>query len=316
MARTRLVSIDAIKGIGIFLVVLGHIVARDMPVGDTWFYLVKSTIYRFHMPLFMFITGLIYGYGRKPILTLADYWRHVNQKTKRLVPAWVLFAFIVFFGKYMAGQFFYVDNPIREFSDFFMVLTAPSASYASFLWYIYAIYMLTSGRILFFLPIAFLLYFAPRTAAFCNDLLMEYAFAFFLGVFCGDNYSLFNGIVRRFGPLFMALFLLAIPFAVTRDIPKLLMGLLAIGGISWLAEFSVVKNSRQLQMFATYTFSIYLMNTMCIGLVKAGFLRFLSWDSTGFLIMGPFMLLAGLYLPILVRKQFISRSRFLSYIVA
>lgn len=45
-------SIDALKGLTVFLVVLGHIVAREAD-----FHMLYNLIYSFHMPLFMFLSG-------------------------------------------------------------------------------------------------------------------------------------------------------------------------------------------------------------------------------------------------------------------
>lgn len=51
-ASGRDVTIDALKGLAAFLVVLGHIVTYD-----TEFHRLYNVIYSFHMPLFMFLSG-------------------------------------------------------------------------------------------------------------------------------------------------------------------------------------------------------------------------------------------------------------------
>lgn len=57
----RVEYIDALKGVAIFLVVLGHIVSCDEN-----FYRLFNLIYSFHMPLFMFLAGCttVLSYGR------------------------------------------------------------------------------------------------------------------------------------------------------------------------------------------------------------------------------------------------------------
>lgn len=51
----RLNWIDALKGIGIMLVVLGH---HSLPAAlDTY-------IFSFHMPLFFFISGFLFDFGK------------------------------------------------------------------------------------------------------------------------------------------------------------------------------------------------------------------------------------------------------------
>ena len=48
MEKTRLKYIDIAKGIGIFLVIWGHLIADGF---------VDNLIYSFHMPLFLFLSG-------------------------------------------------------------------------------------------------------------------------------------------------------------------------------------------------------------------------------------------------------------------
>jgi fucose 4-O-acetylase-like acetyltransferase len=62
LARTRLTWIDHAKGVGIFLVVVGHVlrglVASQILADGAAFRFVDSWIYTFHMPLFFLISGL------------------------------------------------------------------------------------------------------------------------------------------------------------------------------------------------------------------------------------------------------------------
>lgn len=59
----RLVHIDFLKGLAIFLMVMGHVLSWSMTDSgcqrtvDSWF--VREVIYSFHMPLFMFMSGYV-----------------------------------------------------------------------------------------------------------------------------------------------------------------------------------------------------------------------------------------------------------------
>ena len=59
----RLVHIDFLKGMAIFLMVMGHVLSWSMTDSgcprtvDSWF--VREVIYSFHMPLFMFMSGYV-----------------------------------------------------------------------------------------------------------------------------------------------------------------------------------------------------------------------------------------------------------------
>lgn len=62
--KQRILYLDALKGIAIFLVVLGHVIAWQYPQAnfaeDNKRFLLWNIIYAFHMPLFMFCSGLFH----------------------------------------------------------------------------------------------------------------------------------------------------------------------------------------------------------------------------------------------------------------
>ncbi len=81
----RLEYIDTLKGIGILLVLLGHVSGLPSALHDI--------IYSFHMPLFFVISGFLFS-GRPPV------YSYVKKKFFRLiVPAW-------FMGLICGGPFF------------------------------------------------------------------------------------------------------------------------------------------------------------------------------------------------------------------
>ena len=53
----RIVTLDIAKAICIILVVIGHYIPDNSP---DWYVLMRTFIYSFHMPLFMFASGFIY----------------------------------------------------------------------------------------------------------------------------------------------------------------------------------------------------------------------------------------------------------------
>ena len=55
----RIDYIERAKGLGITLVVFGHIAGRSVPDGNEWYRHVYWLIYFFHMPFFMFLSGLV-----------------------------------------------------------------------------------------------------------------------------------------------------------------------------------------------------------------------------------------------------------------
>ena len=76
----RIHFLDVAKGIGIYLVVLGHVTHSEW----LWYY-----IWQFHMPLFFFISGLLYS----PKHFFKDF---LIKKTKSLYIPYVIFFIITF----------------------------------------------------------------------------------------------------------------------------------------------------------------------------------------------------------------------------
>ncbi len=55
----RRADIDSAKGLAILLVVFGHLVARADPAGVTWYEPLRRAVYAFHMPFFLYLSGLV-----------------------------------------------------------------------------------------------------------------------------------------------------------------------------------------------------------------------------------------------------------------
>ncbi len=326
MRYERLNEIDKLKGLAIFLVVLGHIVAREAPAGNAWYVDLKSTIYLFHMPLFMFISGVILAYTRKPIESLSGYARYLTGKFKRLMPAYLLFALVVFVGKQTMGRIMHVDNAAPSLVSFFEVLTNPLGSYCAYLWYIYVLfifyalapiaYYLTRQQIHFALPICLALHFVELPTLFGLSSLGEYAFVFALGCTAGDHYPSYSKWYERYGALFVAPFLVVTYFAVSWDVPKFALGLMSIPACQALVGMRIANSWNVLKKLGYYTFPIYLMNTLFIGVTKGVMLKFSTWDGINFWWFAPLLLAAGVLGPILAKELILKRIQFFDRITA
>jgi fucose 4-O-acetylase-like acetyltransferase len=91
MTEGRDIQLDALRGLAIILVVMGHVLAFS----DVQHYQNKplfNIIYYFHMPLFFFISGfLVNGHFQSPTV----FW--VKKKFMGLVVPYLLFSFMYFF---------------------------------------------------------------------------------------------------------------------------------------------------------------------------------------------------------------------------
>ncbi len=322
MVKERLHDIDVAKGFAIFLVVFGHIVARPpVPAGNEWYLILKYLIYKFHMPFFMFLSGLIMYYSYKPVGNLNDYYYYVKKKFMRLIPAFLLFGIIIGVGKYIFKNFMYVDNAIADpFVGFMNLLIRPMYSYAASLWYVYVLFSyffimpllikLVKGNLKVLIFIGALVHFVPMTKYFAIDLVLEYMFVFSLGMFCADNIISYQKFLDKNMIVFTVLFLLSLVLAfapIGQDVSKFFIGIFSIPAI-----WAIVRNARFFslkfwEILGKYTFPIYLMNTIAIGLAKGVMTKFMPWDGVNFLIIAPILLLSGVYLPIIVKTMIFSK---------
>lgn len=326
MTSKRVTDIDKLKGLAILLVVVGHIVAREPPADNEWYVTLKDTIYLFHMPLFMFISGLILAYSRKPIDSVNAYTKYLRSKFVRLMPAYLLFSLVVFTGKLTMGRFMHIDNKVDSVFAYFDVLTNPLESYCAFLWYIYVLfifyaiapitYALTRQRIHLVLPICLGLHFVELPGLFALSSLGEYAFVFFLGCAAGEHYDRYSKWLEKSGAFLVAPFIVVMCFAVPWGVPKFVLGLMSIPACHAMVGMRVADGWNVLKLLGAYTFPIYLMNTVFIGATKGVMLKFAAWDGQNFLWFAPVLLVAGILGPILIKEFFIRRVRVLDRMVA
>ena len=323
----RVTEIDKLKGFAIFLVVLGHIVARDPPANNEWYVSLKASIYLFHMPLFMFLSGLILAYARKPVDSINAYGKYLRGKFMRLMPAYLLFSLVVFAGKFAMGKFVHVDNGVDSVLSYFDVLINPLSSYCAYLWYIYVLfifyalapiaYRLTRERIEWLLPFALILHFVQLPGLFALSSLGEYSFVFVLGCCAGDHYQQFSKWVEKTGPAFVVVFIVAACFSIPWGVPKFMLGLLSIPACyALMVGMRITESWGILKKLGAYTFPIYLMNTVFIGVTKGVMLKLSSWDGTNFLWFAPLLLAAGIIGPILTKELLFRRISTLDRMVA
>ncbi len=315
----RLGEIDKLKGLAIFLVVLGHVVAREAPAGNAWYVELQETIYLFHMPLFMFLSGLILAYARKPIQSLGAYRRYVIGRFFRLMPAYLIFSLIVFVGKMLMGRVLYVDNAAESWWNYFDVVINPLSSYCAYLWYIYVLfifsaiapiaYYVTRQRIYYLLPLCLAVHFVELPGYFGLSSVGEYAFVFVLGCTAGEHYQAYSKWLEQYGALFVTPFVVTLFFANAWDVPKFVLGLMAIPACQPLVGMRLADGWNVLTTLGYYTFPIYLMNTLFIGVAKGVMFKFASWDGVNFFWFAPMLLFIGIVGPIVASELYARRKQ-------
>ncbi|MEQ8484120.1 MAG: acyltransferase [Pseudomonadales bacterium] len=313
--KARLLEIDRAKGLAIFLVVLGHIVAGQPPEGNRWFSHVITIIYSFHMPFFMYLSGFVMLYSYKRIESIAAYWDYVWSKTKRLAPGFLLFALIILLGKILSSRFLHVDNMPPDFwRGLIDILVVPGESSAKTLWFIYVLLelyivfpilmILTGGRYSLIITVALILHFVPATRVFMIADLFEYLVYFAIGACIASRFQSVERAIDRYGWIFLGLFVASISLVyveMSQQLAKLLIGTLSIPALHFMIRMSPLSGSKLLLQWGLLSYAIYLMNTIAIGFSKGMIFQFTSWDYLNFLWVAPVLVCAGLYVPILVK---------------
>ncbi len=319
-SKPRLVDIDHAKGLAIFFVVLGHIVATDLPLGNEWYGHLKQAIYKFHMPFFMFISGLIMAYGFQSLDSIASYRTYIWNKIVRLGPGFILFGLLIYLGKITLSQIMHVDDvPNNLLSEIYFLFIMPAKSAGGSLWFIYVlmemyiifpiVMTIIGGNPISLVIMGIVLHFIPAPHYLMLDRVFEYFLYFGLGVFVVKHYEHYLELIDKYCFLFVGAFFtsfLTISYIPAAD-SKIVISLLAIPALHGLVRKPSFAKMSVWSVFGTYTYSIYLMNTILIGVTKGIVLKFTTWDGSHFLWIAPILFVAGMFGPIVIKKYILGR---------
>jgi fucose 4-O-acetylase-like acetyltransferase len=333
MAKKRLIDIDKVKGFAIFLVVLGHMISGGVPKNNDLFIVLHQAIYRFHMPLFMFLSGVIFFYTYKPISNFQEYSANFKKKANRLLPGFFIIGFIILLGKFISSRFISVAEVDENLiSGIISLLIDPSSSAAGSLWYIYVLFkyymifplLLILFRknlyvISFLMLVLFLIQaFYPITQLFLIQRFMQHAFFFSLGFIFVDNYESITKIFKKYSIIFILLFIASFSSRefIEGDFNRLVISIFSIPAVYCIVNFLMVgkKTEEYLLILAEYTFSIYLFNTIFIGLTKGVMFKFVSWDGLNLLFYIPILLFTGIVFSIWLQKYVLAKNTYLNKI--
>ncbi|MES2159777.1 MAG: acyltransferase [Pseudomonadota bacterium] len=327
-ARARLDEIDLAKGLAIALVVWGHIVAGDTPAGNAWYGHSKHFVYLFHMPFFMFLSGVVAGYGYRPVAGVAEWLSFAHKKLVRLLPAYVLFGVLIVVGKLVASRYVYVDNiPPSLWAGLWDVLTQPLNSGAKSLWFIYVLFLfyltlhpwmaLFGQRLLPLLAVGLVLQFVQAPEVLLLGTYAKFLLFFALGLGAGRHYTALRAALARWGAPSVLLFALALAtvYRVPQLPSKLIAGLFSIPALLYLVgRLRAPAALDALRFLGRYSFVIYLLNTIFIGVIKAIGLKLTPWDGAAFLLFAPALFAGGLLLPVLTKRWLFARVAYLDRI--
>ncbi len=318
--KKRRADIDMAKGLAILLVVFGHLVARQDPQGVHWYEPLRRTVYAFHMPFFLYLSGFIAASSGLLAKGRAGFCDTARARAKRLLLPFFGLGLLVLAGKLVAAQFLFVDNvPANIWAGLDGLFWHTAASPALTIWYLFVLFVLSlatlwllngkPGRLPWLLAASLLLFPLPLPADLYADRVFTYAPFFLLGAMAGAAGARWDELLDRFWPFALAMLLAGLVcVAVWGQGEEQKAVMLPLGALSMPALHGALQRVRfdrlraALLFFGRYGFMIYLGNTICIGLAKGVMLRFLSWDGANFLFFAPALMIAGSLGPIAIKR--------------
>ncbi len=305
-------EIDICRGMGIVLVVLGHALKQT---GETnsFFDVLLSVIYSFHMPLFFFLSGFV---SLKMLYFRAGKERldYIKNRAFRLLIPYFTVGILYLPLKYVLSR--YAVKPY-DFSSTWKLFFGENPNTA--LWFLYVLFLvslvcvliLREKNVLYVLAGSF----ALTVAACCFGWpwkLPKYAFFFVLGIFVRLHYeNWFQKVKWNRIWVAAAVFAAANAALYLTDL-EVLWDVTALAGIvmclqfgKWIAE----RKGKAEEFFAflgAYSMDIYILSEPLNTAAKLLFWSFLKWN---YLICTLLCFLISLGLPIPVSKHIVRKVK-------
>lgn len=314
--RPRLLHIDVAKGLGMLLVVYGHLVQAASPGETLWYATTRDIIYTFHMPFFLYLSGYVF-FLTGAHLRLGAAWRALAAaRADRLLVPFAFFGIVIIVGKAVTARFGEVHEGVGSISaGLWRVLSNTPDNPTISIWYLLVLFVYSlvtpllfarfRGRLAVLIGLALLVsmgaeYFAVTERFYIARLLRYYVF-FVVGGWTVLHWEWCVARLKRWYLPLALLFAAAASQGPWHPFALLYCGLLSLPALHGAMLVPAAQRSRLLQWVGANSMAIYLMNTIFIGVAKLVWLRMLPADG---LWNGPFLLvlmIAGVVGPIVAR---------------
>lgn len=334
-SRTRLDDLTRCKGLGIVLVVIGHLAVATVPPEGAWYAYLRAAIYAFHMPFFLFVSGFLFYYTGSPERARQAPVDFIAKRAWRLLVPFALFGVMLVAAAFVmkGGASAYLaagDIPglIGGFAAFAgdALVVNTSDSPAQFLWYVAVLFELIVLAVvlrpilpsplfiaLIFIPLMPLVSAPGFDVLYINRICIYGGFFFVGGLVASDHQRWLKFIDEN---LVGSLITFALILVITRWMHIYYLSILSCGLASLPLLHALCRRdwprfNAAMEWLGKYSFAIYLMNTIFIFGTKAVLDRLLEWNGPQFALFLPFMLAAGLFGPILVKATIFRAVPFL-----
>lgn len=309
-------DMDIARGIGIFLVVLGHSFPDDKFNNNPIYEYIYKFIYSFHMPLFFIISGF-FAYKIYNILNLSQYKKFIQGKFKRLMIPYFAISLIAIPIKLYMNR--YAARPIDLHNLIVDVLLYPAGNGTvnhtgtpiQYFWFIYTLFfifavipLLNKIPIKVVLIITAILNVMPlkQMPLFYTWGVIHYLFYIYLGIYFNriyEEYEKFKYKKLLVAIAFIVLVLLNLKSVSTQFYNVYSLTTALIGSILFVNISYLIANNKLGEIFkyiGNYNYDIYLFSWFFQTGVRVILFQMLKLNYTFVTIM---MLIAGL-LPIML----------------
>ncbi|MCB8879560.1 acyltransferase [Acidisoma cellulosilytica] len=316
-------DIDRGKTLGVLLVVLGHLVARQDPVGQgwgsAWYEPLRAALYSFHIPFLFYLSGYTAGWSGAASLTGRAYRAMLGRRAKHwLLPA-LLFGLAVACGKVALHPLMPVDHaPASLGAGLLALVWQTDQSPAQSVWYLVVLFgfaalvpvmrQLTGAGILPLLLLCLPLMALPLPPVLYADRFLLYLPFYLAGLLAAEQDRPWCRFLDKARWPLMLIFLAVLPVLMLRAAswprPETMLGasLIALPALHAMIRRLWLPLLRALDRLGPYAFAIYLLNTVFIGLAKAALLQILPWTAASFAVYAPVLMAAGVLGPILAAR--------------
>lgn len=321
----RLADLTILKGIGILFVVFGHLSKGSDPQVSNWYIDLRTLIYSFHMPLFLYISGFLVLRTRPERTDWNSTLVYIKSRARRLLIPFMVFGLLLICGKHLSYLVFKVDGGHTLLSaDLYHLFVHTELSGALSVWYlavtfilgaVVLIYRMFINSILVLFLFTILLSFFEVSDFFYMDRVVTNSPFFVAGIIAAQYEQKWLSLVEKHVIVFGIVFAYALTISRYLDsynVALILCGFTSMPFFHGLSR-KIVASGRYVTLLniGFYSMSIYLLNTIIIGVLKAvwikvGFQRGLNFEL--YVVVG--MILA-VYLPVAIKQHLFRRVDFI-----
>lgn len=314
--RAWLTDIEQLKGFAIILVVWGHVYDQNFP---QWALDLRTFIYEFHMPLFMYLSGYVFVYCNAHVLQ-NKFISFVSLRAKRLLLPFLIMAAVVILAKLATQPFISVHKPIDSiFQSTLHILIGTEKSPVLFIWYLFVLFVFSVGTALLvskkgmkistlfcvssfihFLHVVLFYFNITLDFLYFNRILMYYVF-FMTGCWACLNKNTWLRFIDRFW-IPMIIIFLVIGYSMLKTEWRYLVA----GSVGSIALHGLIRNGQEsrwavFEYFGRHAFAIYLMNMLFVGGVQGLLGKFIPTENYALPVIATATVF-GLFGPILIKE--------------